>query len=165
MNRRIAVSAIALAALGMFVLSGGQAWTGDKTTGKKDEGHHSEHFDKCAKACTDCMRECESCAHHCAHKVAEGKKEHLKTLGTCSDCAEFCAAAARIVARHGGMSVLICESCAKACDTCGKACEEHPKDEHMARCAKACRDCARVCREMIQHAGHLQPAATEESKR
>jgi hypothetical protein len=161
MERRITVSALALAALGMFVLSSAPVLSGDKATGKKAGGHHNEHFDKCAKACTACLRECESCAHHCAHLVAEGKKEHLKTLGTCADCADFCAAAARIVARHGKMSVLICESCAKACDTCGKACEEHPKDEHMTRCAKACRDCAAACREMIQHAAHLQPAATK----
>ena len=29
-----------------------------------DKGHeaHAAHFDHCAKACTECMRECESCA-------------------------------------------------------------------------------------------------------
>jgi Domain of Unknown Function (DUF326) len=164
MNRRIVGRAVALAALLMFTLTGGQALAGEKAAGKKDDSHHSELFDKCAKACTDCMRECESCAHHCAHLVSEGKKDHLKTLGTCIDCSDFCATAARIVARHGGMAVLSCESCAKACDTCAKACEEHPTDEHMARCAKACRDCARACREMVQHAAHL-PASIDAPKK
>ena len=117
--------------------------------------HHNKHFDQCAKACTMCLRECESCAHHCAHLVADGKKEHMKTLGTCVDCAQFCDAAARIVSHRGPMAVLICESCAKACDVCGKACEEvGGNDEHMQRCAKACRDCAKECRQMVQHANH-----------
>jgi hypothetical protein len=106
-----------------------------------------------AKACTECLRECESCAHHCALLVAEGKKDHLKTLDSCSDCADVCVAAAQIVSRHGPMAVLVCEACAKACDTCGTECEKFPADEHMKRCAKACRDCAKACREMIQMVG------------
>ncbi len=112
---------------------------------------HAAHFDTCAKACADCMRECESCAHHCAHLLADGKKEHMTTLGTCTDCAEFCAAAAKITSRHGPMATNICDSCAKACDTCAAACEKMPNDEHMAKCAKACRDCAKACREMVKH--------------
>ena len=128
--------------------------------GEKD--HHAEHFDKCAKACADCMRECESCAHHCAHLMAAGKKEHLKTLGTCADCAEFCASAAKIVSRHGPMAVPACEACAKACDDCAaecKRCCEKTPDEHMSRCAKACNDCAKACRDMAKHAGHAPDGA------
>jgi hypothetical protein len=100
------------------------------------------------------MRECESCAHHCANQVAEGKKDHLKTLGTCTDCAEFCASAAKIVARHGPFAVTICESCEKACDQCGAACEKFSEDKHMTRCAKACRNCAKACRDMVKQANH-----------
>jgi hypothetical protein len=123
-------------------------FAGDKT------GHkHHVHFEKCAKACADCMRECDSCARHCAELVAQGKKEHLHTLGTCIDCAEVCAAAARIVARRGPMSHTICEACAKVCDDCGAACEKHAGDEHMARCARECRTCATACREMLKHTG------------
>src|SRR5262249_52324511 len=121
---------------------------------RKADAAHAGHFEACAKACTMCMRECEMCAHHCAHMIAEGKKEHLRTLGTCADCAEFCASAARIVSRHGPMATTICESCARACDVCGETCEKYPEDEHMKRCAKACRECARACREMVKHAGH-----------
>jgi hypothetical protein len=117
----------------------------------KAHGKHMSHLDECAKACADCMRECESCAQHCAHLVSEGKKEHLRTLGTCADCGEFCAAAAKIVSRHGPMAGTVCEGCAKACDSCGAACEKFPDDAHMKRCAKACRDCAKACRAMLQH--------------
>ena len=127
--------------------------TGVTAGDKKSHDAHAAHFDECAKACAMCMRECEKCAHHCAHLVAKGQKEHLKTLGTCMDCAGFCDTAARIVSHRGPMSGLICDACAKACDICGKACEQHPDDQHMRECAKACRDCAKACREMLQHTG------------
>lgn len=117
----------------------------------KADGKHHVHFQECAKACADCMRECEMCARHCAHKVAAGHKEHMTTLGTCADCAEFCAASARIVSRHGPMAALICQQCARACDVCGAACERFPDDAHMQRCAKECRECAQACREMLKH--------------
>jgi hypothetical protein len=119
----------------------------------KATGHHDAHTDHCARACADCMRECESCLRHCADMVAAGKKDHFITMGTCADCADFCAAAAKIVSRRGPMAMLICESCAKACDTCGAACAKQSADEHMQRCAKACKDCAQACREMIKHGG------------
>jgi hypothetical protein len=119
------------------------------------KGHmHDKHFDHCAKECARCMLECESCARHCADLLSKGDKKHFKTLGTCADCGDFCALAARIVARRGPTAVTTCEACAKVCDICAKACEEYPNDEHMKRCAKACRDCAKACREMVKHAGH-----------
>src|SRR5262249_53301311 len=56
---------------------------------------HEMHY-KCSKACFDCSRECASCFHHCAHLVADGKKEHTKTLHLCNDCATICAAAGEV---------------------------------------------------------------------
>jgi hypothetical protein len=140
---------LGLMSAGLLALVLGVPAADDKDTADK----HGEHFDKCAKACAHCAGECESCASHCAHMLAEGKKDHLKTLQFCRDCAEFCVAAGRIVARHGPFSTTICEACAKACDGCAKACEKFPDDKHMAGCAKACRDCAKACREMVKHAG------------
>jgi hypothetical protein len=118
---------------------------------KKAGDQHAAHFEQCAKACADCLRECESCAHHCADLVAAGKKEHLRTLGTCADCADVCAAAAKIVSRHGPLAGTICESCARACGECAAECEKTPGDEHMKRCAKVCRDCEKACRDMLEH--------------
>jgi hypothetical protein len=149
MNGRRTLGIVAVLAVGLAVGGGRNVVADDKA---KDQEHHG-HYVECAKACTMCMRECETCAHHCAHLLADGKKEHLKTLGTCADCAEFCGSAAKITSRHGPMAVSSCEACAKACDTCGTECEKHPDDEHMKRCAKACRDCAKACREMVQHLG------------
>jgi hypothetical protein len=96
--------------------------------------------------------------------VAEGHKEHARTVQTCNDCGEFCAMAAKIVGRAGPMAVPACEGCAKACDVCGDACEKFPDDEHMKTCAKACRDCARACRDMIKHAGHHEEAESPAKK-
>ena len=155
MNRRnlLGMLAVALAMAGATLAADRVKEKGTKEKGTK--GHDSMHIDKCARACTDCMLECESCAHHCAHLVAAGKKEHQRTLGTCTDCAVFCALAAKIVAHHGPMAVPACEACAKACDTCGDACEKVGEDDaHMNCSAKACRDCAKACREMVKHAGH-----------
>jgi hypothetical protein len=120
-----------------------------------EHGHddHAAHFAKCAKACTTCMRECESCLLHCAHMLAQGKKEHQRTLGTCLDCSEVCGAAAKIVGHHGPLSNVICEACAKACDVCGAACAKFTDDQHMQRCAKECRTCAAACREMLDQIG------------
>ena len=143
-------------AIGFGLLAGGMLalFGSARAADPKSSGHeHAAHFDACAKACADCMRECEMCARHCAEQMVAGKKEHAQTLGTCSDCAEICAAAAKVTARKGPLSALICEACAKVCDECCAACEKFPTDEHMKRCAKECRECAKACREMLKHIG------------
>jgi hypothetical protein len=121
------------------------------TTDVRAAEHEHGEYDRCAKACGDCQRACDSCAGHCAHLLAEGKKEHEKTLATCQDCATHCSAAASIVARKGPFSDLICRACAEACARCGKSCEGFPNDRHMKQCAEECRRCEKACREMLKH--------------
>src|SRR5262249_4395806 len=70
--------------------------------------HHSAEMEKCIKECERCARECESCFNHCTMLVAQGHKEHVRTLKTCIDCGEFCAAAAKLTARHGAFMGLMC---------------------------------------------------------
>lgn len=121
--------------------------------------HHMEHdamLQACAKACSDCQRACDMCATHCAHQLADGKKEHLTTFGTCRDCADFCATAAQITARGGPFAALICRSCAEACARCAVECEKFPADEHMTMCAQECRKCEKACNDMVQHADHAK---------
>ncbi len=127
----------------------------DQDTGKGKDGHVHEMFEKCAKACNDCQRICDGCAHHCTHLVASGKKEHVKTLRSCQDCATVCAAAAQIVARGGPFSDAICKACAEACKRCGDACNAATDDTMMKKCAEECQRCEKACQEMVQHAGHL----------
>lgn len=155
MDRRVVLGVLAAAIVGLV---GGIVRAQDKPA---REAQAQGHFEKCAKACADCMRECESCAHHCAHLVAGGHKEHLRTLGSCADCGDVCATAAKITSRYGPAAVPTCEGCAKVCDLCASACEKFPDDDHMKRCAKECRDCAAACREMVKHAGHAQGAGAK----
>ena len=119
-------------------------------------GHfaHDDAMAACARACSDCQRMCDMCATHCAHQLHAGHKEHLTTLATCRDCADFCSAAAEIVARGGPFAALICGSCAEACARCGAACEKFPDDAHMKACAVECRKCEKACKEMVAHVGH-----------
>ena len=111
--------------------------------------HHNDAMMECAKACSDCQRACDSCSTHCAHQVKDGKAEHMATLATCQDCADFCAAASQIVSRGGPFSSEICKSCAEACTKCAAACEKFPNDQHMTMCAEECRKCEKACRGMV----------------
>jgi hypothetical protein len=119
-----------------------------------DAHDHGGMNEACAKACSDCQRECESCAAHCAKQLEGGKKDHSTTLATCLDCAAFCASAASIVARGGPFAALICKACVDACAMCGKECEKFPDDKHMKECAAECRKCEKACKDMVAHAGH-----------
>jgi hypothetical protein len=154
MYRRIALGGLGAAVLALV----GLGWTATRGADKEPAPPHAHgEFDKCARACAECMVQCESCFAHCARLVAEGKKEHALTVQTCNDCGDFCALAARVSGRRGPTAVTTCEACAKVCDTCGAACEKFPDDDHMKACAKACRDCAKACREMVEHASHRAP--------
>jgi hypothetical protein len=149
----LGIAAVALA----FWAFGARA--ADEKSADREHAHHlSGPHAACARACADCMLQCDSCHHHCERLVAQGKKEHVKTMRLCDDCGAICAVAARVTSRDGPLSVTICDSCAKACDTCGATCKKFPDDEHMKTCAKACDACAKACREMIKHAGHRTEA-------
>jgi len=154
MNRLFALGALLAAVVGGVVLFGPGAH-GDTKADDAAAHAHAGHFMACAKACAECMNQCDSCFHHCYRLVQDGKKEHARTMHTCADCGELCAVASRLSARQSPMAAATCEACARGCDICGAECEKFSSDEHMKQCAKACRDCAKACREMVQHAGHL----------
>src|SRR5581483_11799559 len=137
----------------VFSLLGLMALTAALTFGAPPDkhDHHAKAFEDCAKACGECALACDSCAHHCANMLAQGKKEHHKTLRTCQDCATHCGAAACITGRHGVYSDLICKACAEACKRCGDACDQFKDDAHMKKCADECRKCEKACREMLKH--------------
>jgi hypothetical protein len=132
----------------------------DKGKGGPAHAEHDQMLRACAKACSDCQRECDSCATHCAHQLHAGKKDHMTTLMTCQDCADVCVAASQIVARGGPFASLVCGPCAEACAKCAKECEKFPDDEHMQRCAEECRKCEKSCREMVKHMGTAPPKTT-----
>ena len=144
---------LGLIAVAIGAIAGFTALDGIHAKAQQPDGHH-EHFAKCAKACADCQVSCDSCFHHCAALVASGKKEHVKTMHACVDCADYCALAAKLSARQSSFSASACDGCAKACDDCAKECEKFKDDRHMVDCAKSCRDCAKSCRTMIEHLKH-----------
>ena len=106
----------------------------------------------CAKACGECALACDMCAAYCATMLAEGKREHLKVMQTCQDCAAICGTAACIMAKNGPFSDLICTACADACKRCGDACEAMKDDAMMKKCAEECRKCETACRAMLKTA-------------
>src|SRR5262249_16426057 len=109
MYRRIARAALG-AAIILLAGFGGSLTRGQERT--RDEGHHHGPYADCARACASCAFQCETCFTHCAKLVAEGKKEHLRTLRLCNDCGDICALAGKVVSRQGPLQVTICESCA-----------------------------------------------------
>ena len=122
-------------------------------TTRAAEHEHAKHFADCAKACAACQLECDMCFKHCLTLLADGKKDHAKTVQTCADCAECCKACATLCARSSPFCPAACECCAKCCDECATACEKFPDDTHMAGCAKSCRDCAKACRDLVKMIG------------
>ena len=149
-RREFTVAGLTAVALGAWQ----QGATAQAPTTKLALGHdHTEMSDVCAKACSDCQRECDSCGAHCASQLEAGKKDHATTLAHCLDCAALCAAAASIVSRSGPFAALICKACVDACALCAKECEKFPTDKHMQECAAECRKCEKACKEMVAHAG------------
>jgi hypothetical protein len=156
MTRRVFSTAVVVAVGFVTLQLVATAQEGRRRPERRQSAEHTEHleaYQKCAQACSDCQRACDMCATHCAHLMHAGQGEHMTTLATCLDCADFCAAAAQIVARGGPFAGLMCQSCAEACARCAEACEKFPDDEHMKKCAEECRKCEKACLEMVQHLG------------
>ncbi len=147
-RRNFTVAGLSAAAISVLGL-GGRAEERTPAIGSQNP---ADHFEPCARACCDCQRECDFCAAHCADMVGKGEQPYLVTLQVCLDCANLCAAAAQVVARHGLLSAVVCQACADACSRCAKECETVGKgDRRMAACAERCRLCEKSCRDMIAH--------------
>lgn len=144
-------------ALGLFVVPSTLA---QPPVQKSPDAAHKAAFEECAKACHECQRICDACSHHCVHLVANGNKEHLKTMQACQDCAAFCEMTGRIVSTMGPFADIAVDSCATACHRCAAACDRFPDDAHMKKCADECRRCERVCRNMMAAHGLGKPATS-----
>jgi hypothetical protein len=140
---------ILLGAAILIPLAGTPSTADSQTVAARDT--HDAAYQACAKACGECALACDTCGSHCAKMVAEGKKEHFKTLQTCQDCAAFCGTAACITARSGPFADLICKACAEACKRCGDECDRFKSDSVMKKCADECRKCEKECQTMLKH--------------
>lgn len=144
--RRLSVLAACAA---LFTLGGSAV-----VSAQPGQAGHGKHFEECAKVCAECQVACDKNFHHCFTLVEGGKKEHAKAMHLSIDCAELCATAARLTARHSDLAVPACEACAKACDACAAECDKFGSMPEMKACADSCKRCAASCREMVKMAGH-----------
>jgi hypothetical protein len=99
-----------------------------------------------------CGEVCTACADAC---LSEGMVAELTTcIRATMNCADICAATARVLSRHTGHDAEISraqlDACATACKVCGDECAAHAHaHEHCRICAEACRACERACRDLL----------------
>ncbi len=102
---------------------------------------------------TECAEACTTCAGAC---LAEENIADLRNcIRTDLDCADICAATARVLARQtpGELAVVraLLEACAVACRTCAEECDRHADHhDHCRACAEACRRCEAACHEALR---------------
>jgi len=99
----------------------------------------------CAQACTACADAC----------LAEDSVADMRRcIRTDLDCADICAATARVLSRQtaydADVTRAILQACIQACRTCAEECESHAHHhEHCRICGEACRECERACTELL----------------
>src|SRR4051812_32911436 len=96
---------------------------------------------------------CAAICTSCADADAAEEMDMRQCVRTCLDCADICAATARVAIRqtgsNGPVTRAMLETCVTACETCAEECERHDH-HHCRRCAEMCRECARDCRAAIE---------------
>jgi hypothetical protein len=100
----------------------------------------------------DCAQACAACADDCLSEQMVA--ELVKCVRLNLDCADVCAATARVVSRQTEYDVNVTrplvEACVVACRSCGDECERHAgMHEHCRVCAEACRRCEQACQELL----------------
>jgi hypothetical protein len=104
------------------------------------------------EALIDCGQACTACAD------ADLSERHGTELVTCIrlnlDCADVCAATARVMSRRpaydGNAARRLVKACAAMCRACGDECERHAgMHEHCRVCADACRRGEQACSELL----------------
>jgi hypothetical protein len=103
----------------------------------------------CIDACLECAATCNTCADACVSE--EDPALLVRCIRRNNDCADLCAAAARILGRQSEPSRAVVDAvldaCVKACVECAEECERHGAHmKHCAICAEMCRACADACR-------------------
>ena len=103
----------------------------------------------CSAACTVCADAC----------LAE---DHVADMRACIrtdlDCADVCAATARVLSRQTAYNASVTrgvlQACVVACRACADECAAHgDMHEHCKVCARACQDCLQACEELLAAIG------------
>ncbi|WP_432994494.1 four-helix bundle copper-binding protein [Dactylosporangium sp. CA-233914] len=103
----------------------------------------------CAEACTACADACLS---------EDTVSELTKCIRTDLDCADICAATARVLSRRTGYDATVSRAllvaCATACRSSGDECARHADmHEHCRLCAAACAEGEAACRDLLTAMG------------
>lgn len=97
-----------------------------------------------------CAAHCEACADAC---LEEGDPGLVRCIRSDLDCADICAATAKVVGRAGASGapwIELVRLCEQACRNCAEECEQHADHhDHCRACAEACRRCEAACRELL----------------
>lgn len=140
MDRRAMLGMLGAGAVGVVL-------AGDEASAEDGHDHAKMGHDACLKACSDCAKSCDETFHHCVMMVAEGKKEHAKSVQLLSDCAGFCALSACMIAKHSPLMGYSCMSCAEACKATAAEVGKFDSPQMKAAAAKLIA-CEKSCREM-----------------
>ena len=117
----------------------------------------SEPLTACIKGCVEAAEVCTQCADACV-------AEHTAMLEHCIrldlDCADICAATAKILSRQSEPDLDIVrpavELCRAVCHACARECARHaPWHAHCQICAAACQNAADACGELLASAAAI----------
>ncbi len=154
MDRRSMLGMMGVGAVGLTAFSA-RANADDKDDAQdKHKGHqgHDKIHQDCLQACGDCAKACDEAFHHCYMQVAEGKREHARSLHLVSDCAGFCALSACTIAKHSPLMAYSCDACAKACaDTVAETSKFDSPE--MRAVTKSLKHCEETCKAMVAAMG------------
>jgi hypothetical protein len=150
MKRRELLGALGAGAAGLAALRTSSAAAQQHST--EPAHRHDKTHEDCLKACSDCAKMCDETFHHCYMQVAEGKRDHAKSLHLVSDCAGFCSLSACMIAKHSPLMAHSCAACAEACKATAAEVEKFDSAE-MKAAAKSLRTCEASCREMVKAMG------------
>ena len=104
-------------------------------------------------ACLDCAQACTACADACLGEADVAAM--VRCIRIDSDCADVCAATARVLSRQTEYAPEITRAvvgaCLVACRECAQECEAHGAHgvEHCRVCAEACRRCEAACEAIL----------------
>lgn len=145
MDRRELLGVLGAGTVGLAAFSAEAGEKGSDMCCTLDKVHED-----CLKACSDCAKACDMTFNHCVKEVAQGKKEHAKSLKLAAECAEFCGLSACMIAKQSSLMAYSCHACAEACKATMAEVAKFDSPE-MKATAEKLRECERSCMAMVAH--------------
>lgn len=111
-----------------------------------------EVWSACIDALVECAAVCTMCADAC---LGENEVEPMRDcIRRDLDCADVCAATARIASRTTAtdrdLVLDVLGTCIRFCGACRTACEQHAEHhDHCRVCAETCARCEEACKALI----------------